>query len=213
MFGGGAGLEPIRGRVGTSLSQSYKSASFASIFLTLVSIVVALGIEQLLQHVSESFGEASPSARPLIVAQSVTMFLVVGAIWISYASMLMLGTWDPRFEDFYAPLAILTLLYFAIQAIGTNQAAWFVLTAVGWGFAGLSQWFRFPTGEESRMHERRDGWRSILCLLGLSVAGLACGVASLLGALGTAAAAVVVAFQALGQLASAWLHFRWLRTA
>jgi hypothetical protein len=125
----------------------------------------------------------------------------------------MIGTWDPRFEDFYAPLAILAVLYFAIQAIGTNQTAWFFLTSLGWANAGLGQWLRFPAAEDSRMHNRPEGRGSILCLLSLSVLAFASGAASLLGAMGTTAAAVVVSFMAVGQLFGAWLHFRWLRAA
>jgi hypothetical protein len=110
-------------------------------------------------------------------------------------------------------LAISALLYFAIQAIGTHQTAWFLLTSLGWANAGLGQWFRFPASGQSRLHERSDGWRSILCLLGLSVLGFVSGVASFLGAMGTTAAAVVASIMAVGQLLGAWLHFRWLRAA
>jgi hypothetical protein len=195
------------------LSQESKATQFPTVFLTLVSIVVALGIENLLGHVGAQFGDAPPDIKPLIVAQAVTIFLVVGAIWISYASMLMTTRWDPRFEDFYAPLAILALLYFAIQAIGTNQTAWFFLTSFGWCNAGLGIWFRDPAAEESRMHREPDGWRAIVCVLGLGVLAFVSGVASLLGAMGSTAAAVVVSLMAAAQLLGAWFHFRWLRAA
>jgi hypothetical protein len=196
------------------LSEDLRSGAFPSVFLTLISIVIALGIEQLLGHVSVQIAGTTGVARFLVAAQGVAMFLVVGSIWIAYATQVMAAVWEPRFQDFFVPLFILTLLYFSISAIGTNKTAWFYLVAAGWAFAALAQRFTFPEPTAARLKPNSpEARRSILCLLTLSVLAALGGVATQTGVLGATASAVWVCVLAAIQLLQAWLQFRWWRAA
>ena len=196
------------------MAEGSASSRFPNVFLTLVSIIVALGIEHLLGHVSEQFAASVAAQRALVVAQGVTMFLAIGGIWISYATMVMATTWEPRFQDFYVPLAILAVLYFAILSIGTNQTAWFFLIFVGWLNGGLGQRFNLPDAEEARMQPTSPhGRRASQSLLFLAAVAFISGLASWLGVLGTAGAAAVAALLAVVQLTSAWLAYQWWRAA
>ena len=123
------------------MSEDSRPPAFGSIFLTLVSIVVALGIEQLLGHVAAQIATVSGAHAFLVVMQGVTMFFVVGSIWIAYATQVMVAAWEPRFQDFFVPLFILSLLYFAISAIGSSGPAWFYLVALGTANAAIGQRF------------------------------------------------------------------------
>ena len=196
------------------MSSSPASRRFPNVFLTLVSIIVALGIEHLLGHVVERFGESDSAHRVLVVAQGVTMFLVIGAIWISYATMVMATTWEPRFQDFYVPLAILAVLYFAILSIGSNPTAWFFLISLGWLNGGLGYRFNLPEAEEARLKPSSPyGRRASRSLLLLAAVAFASGVASWVGLLSTTAAIGVATFLAVLQLLSAWLAYQWWRAA
>ena len=152
------------------MSDDNRFTAFPNVFLTLISIVVALGIEQLLGHVSAQFSEAAGATRFLVVAQGVTMFVVVGAIWMGYATQVMLGAWEPRFQDFFAPLLILSLFYFGISAIGTSGPAWFYILALGFATAGFLQRFDYPRAIAARLKPNSpEGRRSIYCLFSLSL--------------------------------------------
>ena len=71
------------------MSEDFKPAAFSNVALTLISIIVALGIEHLLGHISTQISDADGTIRFLVAAQGVTTFLTIGAIWIAYASTLM----------------------------------------------------------------------------------------------------------------------------
>jgi hypothetical protein len=190
-----------------------RTPQFPNIFLTLVSIVVALGIEHLLGHFSEQFVAAAPGTKGLVVAQGITMFVVIGAVWISYATLVMTTRWEPKFEDFYVPLLILSLLYFTILAIGTHLTGWFFMVSVGWAFAGLSQRFNLPQGEGAHMDPKTpEGRRAIWTLLGLSALSFVAGLASLFGAMNSTAATVIVSVTAVIQLLGSWLALQWWRS-
>ncbi len=84
------------------MSEDFKPAAFSNVALTLISIIVALGIEHLLGHIGDQISGAGGTARFLVAAQGVTTFLTIGAIWIAFATMLMTAAWEPRFQDFFA---------------------------------------------------------------------------------------------------------------
>lgn len=196
------------------MREDSKSVGFPSVFLTLISIVIALGIEQLLGQVSTQLAGAAGVARFLIAAQGVTMFLTIGAIWIAYATMVMAGAWEPRFQDFFVPLFILSLLYFGILAIGTSGPAWFYLMALGTINAAVVQRFDFPRAVTARLRSSSpEGRRNIYCLVACSLLSAVGGVTTQLGALDVTGSAALVSILAAVVFLQAWFQFQWWRAA
>jgi len=54
---------------GTTLSEDSRAVTFSDVALTLISLVIALGVGHLLEHVSLWFSEADVPTRVLVVAQ------------------------------------------------------------------------------------------------------------------------------------------------
>jgi hypothetical protein len=199
---------------GKTLSEESKPATFSNVALTLISIVVALGIEHLLGHIGDQISDAEGTARFLVAAQGVTTFLAIGAIWIAFATMLMTAAWEPRFQDFFAPLLILSLLYFWISAIGASGPSWFYIATIGWAIPVYGNRFGLPEAVASRWRPRSAEARPlILSHVALCLLAAGGGAATQMGALGGAGAAVLVSLMAVVQLLGAWFHFQWWRSA
>ena len=196
------------------MSEDFKPAAFSNVALTLISIIVALGIEHLLGHISTQISDADGTIRFLVAAQGVTTFLTIGAIWIAYASMLMTAAWQPRFQDFFAPLLILSLLYFWISAIGASGPSWFYFAMLGWAIALYGTRFSLPKTVASRLRPRSAEARPLmLSYIALCLLAVSGGVATQIGALGGAGTTVLVSLMAVVQLLGAWFHFQWWRAA
>ena len=196
------------------MSEDSKPAAFSNVALTLISIIVALGIEHLLGHISTQISDADGTTRFLVAAQGVTTFLTIGAIWIAYASMLMTAAWQPRFQDFFAPLLILSLLYFWISAIGASGPSWFYFAMLGWAIAVYGNRFGLPKPVASRWRPRSAEARPfMLTHVTLCVLAAGGGAATQIDALGGVGATALVSLMAVVQLLAAWLHFQWWRSA
>jgi hypothetical protein len=196
------------------LSEDFKPAAFSNVSLTLISIIVALGIEHLLGHISTQISDTDGTTRLLVAAQGVTTFLTIGAIWIAYASMLMTAAWLPRFQDFLAPLLILSLLYFWISAIGASGPSWFYIATIGWAIPLYGNRFGLPEAVASRWRPRSAEARPLmLSHVALCLLAAGGGAATQIGALGGAGAGVLVSLMAVVQLLGAWFQFKWWRSA
>ena len=196
------------------MSEDFKPEKFSNVVLTLISIIVALGIEHLLGHISAQFSDADGTTRFFVAAQGVTTFLTIGAIWIAYASMLMTAAWQPRFQDFFAPLLILSLLYFWISEIGASGPSWFYFAMLGWAIAVYGNRFGLPKPVASRWRPRSAEARPyMLTHVALCVLAAGGGAATQIGLLGGAGATVLVSLMAVVQLLGAWFHFQWWRAA
>ena len=196
------------------MSEDFKPAALSNVSLTLISTIVALGIEHLLGHISIQISDADGTTRFLVAAQGVTTFLTIGAIWIAYASTLMTAAWQPRFQDFFAPLLILSLLYFWISAIGASGPSWFYFAMLGWAIALYGNRFGLPEPVASRWRPRSAEARPfMLTHVALCVLAAGGGAATQIGALGGAGATVLVSLMAVVQLLGAWFHFQWWRAA
>jgi hypothetical protein len=196
------------------LSEEFKPAAFSNVSLTLISIIVALGIEHLLGHISVQISDADGTTRFLVAAQGATTFLAIGAIWVAFATMLMTAAWQPRFQDFLAPLLILSLLYFWISTIGAGGPAWFYLAMLGWAIALYGTRFSLPKNVASRLRPRSAEARPLmLSYVALCLLAGGGGVATQIGALGGAGATVLVSLMAVVQLLGAWFNFQWWRAA
>jgi hypothetical protein len=196
------------------LSEDSTPVTFSNVALTLISIIIALGIEHLLDHISVVFPEADASTQLLIVFQGATTFLTICSIWITYATQLMTAPWKPQFQDFFVPLLILTLLYFWISAIGSPGPAWFYMATVGSGISLIGNRFGLPEAVAIRLvpssEIARPFFLNHLALLFLGAGG---GTANLAGVLDSVDATILIALMATLQLLGAWFQFRWWRAA
>lgn len=196
------------------LSEDSEPAAFSSVALTLISIIIALGIEHLLGHISERLPTADTQTRILIAAQSAATFLTICAIWITYATQLMTAAWKPQFQDFYVPLLILCLLYFWISTIGDASPWWLYLSSVGSGIALYGNRFGLPETVARRMVPGSAAARPhLLTVVSLFLAGVGGGVATHVGALSVPKGTILISLMAVGQLVGAWFQFRWWRSA
>ncbi len=133
------------------MSEDSEPATFSNVALTLISLVIALGVEHLLEHVSLRVSEADGEGSVPVIAQGVFTFLTICVIWISYAAQLMAAAWKPQFQDFLNPLFFLCLLYFWISAIGAAGPSWFYLATVASALAFYGHRFGLPEAVALRL--------------------------------------------------------------
>ena len=197
-----------------ALTEEPQPVAFPTVALTLVSIVIALGIEHLLGHISVLVSDATGTNRLLIALQGATTFVTVGAVWIAYATQLMTAAWVARLQDFFAPLLILSLLYFWISAIGTSGPAWFYLATIGWAVAAYGQRFGQPHEVAARMHpDSPENRRNFSSLVGLCLLGASGGIANQLGAMNSTGAVALVSLLFAVQLLHVWFLYRTWRAS
>jgi hypothetical protein len=207
-------VQPITYLGGTALSEDSRPATFSNVALTLISLVIALGVEHLLEHVSLRISEADSTTSVLVVAQGVATFLTIGVIWISYASQLMTAAWKPQFQDFLNPLFFLSLLYFWISAIGAGGPSWFYLSTVASAIALYGHSFGLPKAVALRLVPSSAGARPfLLSQLGLFLLAGGGGIATHVGALSAIGATIPISLMAVVQLLSGWFLFQWWRAA
>jgi hypothetical protein len=186
--------------------------TFGNVALTLISLVIALGVEHLLEHLSFQLSEADGTASVLIIAQGVTTFLTIGVIWISYATQLMTAAWKPQFQDFLNPLFFLALLYFWISAIGSDGPAWFYLSTVSSAIALYGHSYGLPPAVALRLVPSSAAARPFLVSqLGLLLLAGGAGLATQVGDLNAIGATIPISLMAIVQLLGGWFLFQWWR--
>jgi hypothetical protein len=142
------------------------------------------------------------------------MFLSTGAIWVVYSTMIMTASWNPRFQDFFARLVILALIFIGIRAIGRSDTVWFLVAGGGWANAFFGQRFALPPEVAERLDPKSPlAWRAHGTNLALRVAAGVGAIATLFGVPSELSKLVLVSFLASGQLVASWLHFQWWRAA
>jgi len=183
-----------------------KEQPFPTIYLTLVSIVIALGLEHLLNHVFAL--EPGGVERYLVLVQAVAMFLVLATIWLIYAVLMMAAPWSPRFQDFFAPLLLLVLLYFTIAAIGSSAHAWFYLVGIGSLAGAVVAHQNFHVASVDKSIDA-NATPILVCHIGLSILGFGSGIAVQVGLAASVGSTILGGIFGAGQLLGAWLVFRW----
>ena len=131
------------------MSEDSRPVTFSNVALTLISLVIALGIEHLLEHVTARISEADDATAVLIAAQGVATFLTIVGIWVSYVTQLMTAAWTPKFQDLLNPLLMLAILYIWISTIGAGGASWFYLSTLGSAIALYGHRFDLPEADGS----------------------------------------------------------------
>lgn len=99
---------------------------FPTVYLTLISILIALAVESLLDRMHELphlFTFSSPAILNWI---QITIVLLIAALfWWVIARWASTLPWASGFFDALAPLVLLVVLHFLAQSVGTSPDQWF----------------------------------------------------------------------------------------
>jgi hypothetical protein len=180
---------------------------FATIYLTLSSVVIALALEKLFDRMV-SVAPLPPTDLPgtLIWLQGAVILLVAFCIFVISAYFALALRWEIGVFDAAAPFFLLILLAGAITAIGQGRGtAFFYIAALGQssGFGVITQVLREARRNPAN-HEilhRSDFTGTYVAGAATVVIPAATGALLHLGAVGAMGAVVGASFLLLGMLA------------
>ena len=103
---------------------------FSQLYVTIVGVVVALGLENLVSEIRtfESIWSFRPESL-LLWAQGVGIFGVLSTIWVGMSLLTINVRWTPQLNDAIAPLGLFVLVNLAIAAMGADTAHLFLYVA------------------------------------------------------------------------------------
>jgi hypothetical protein len=104
---------------------------FPTVYLTLISILVALAVEGLLERINElpQLFAMSPSA--ILYWLEISIVLSIAALfWWVIARWVFTFPWVFGFFDALAPLILLMVLHFLAQSVGATPDRWFAALGV-----------------------------------------------------------------------------------
>jgi hypothetical protein len=99
---------------------------FPTVYLTLISILVALAVESLLDRMHELPHLLTFSSSAILNWIQITIVLLIAALfWWVIARWASTLPWVFGFFDALAPLVLLVVLHFLAQSVGTSPDQWF----------------------------------------------------------------------------------------
>jgi hypothetical protein len=158
---------------------------FPTVYLALISILVALAVEGLLGRVGELPSLSMLSAEAVLQWLQISLVLLIAALfWWVIARWACTLPWAFGFFDALAPLVLLVLLHFLAHSVGSNPDRWF--GALGAVAIGGSINYVFSARRALESCSQTDAHGSLLIPTGIAA--------------GTGFLAVVGAAMGLGQL-------------
>ena len=160
-------------------SEAALRKQFPTLYITLVSILIALAVEGLLGRLSSLSGDGSRAAVSLLVLQVSHFILIAATFWWISARWVTTVPWRFGFFDGLTTILLLVAFHFVSQSIGLSIQQWMVsfgVLAVGSSFA-----YRF-NGRRGIEYTERSRELAKLHLVPTSIAA-ATGLGLLLGAL------------------------------
>ena len=105
---------------------------FPTVQITLVSIIVALSLEQLLDALPEidALWRADFEAAR-IWCQVLTVFAIIVKIWSGFVFSAVMRTSLPRAIDFLAPIGLLVFVDAQIATLGDPVLRWWIIIGLG----------------------------------------------------------------------------------
>ena len=101
--------------------------SHPAVYLTLVSIIVALDLEDLLSIVRErGFGSGPRSASWLFWLQAFGAFSAALTTWVGYCHVLITARWVLGIWHALSVMGLLAVLYLINSGVGSSQTVWLV---------------------------------------------------------------------------------------
>ena len=139
--------------------------SFAAVQLTLLSVIVALILENLLNQLG---GGTANWGSPLPWLQAGLVAITVITIWSGFALILSVSTRAPEAVDFIYPFGLLIALTLAANSVGTDALApFFMFLALGGVFATWA--LRAELGSQG-IEDQQAGIRSAIRLQAVDTA-------------------------------------------
>ncbi len=131
--------EPLPTQSNTTINSDRANGvrrQFATVQLTLLSLVVALILENLMGIMSEL------DTRPFLVwLQSLDILVSAFSMWVGYAFAFMAGNKRPHITDFFTPFGLLIFLHLAAYCMATgNLSGFFFAGAAGTASAVVNLW-------------------------------------------------------------------------
>jgi hypothetical protein len=185
--------------------------SHPAVYLTLVSIIVALALEDLLSIVRQRGNGSVPgSASWLFALQAFGAFSAALSTWVGYCHVLITARWVLGIWDAISVMGLLAVLYLINSGVGSSQSVWFSGAAL-FSFAGGGVLYvnirRASVDTELTSVLLPAPYRTwtVLWPLLLGSFGILCAVLSWMGALGIYTTTVLTGI--LGLLFVAWSAF------
>jgi len=123
---------------------------FPDVHITLMSIVMALGLENLISELRGLRGSGGLLDSALVWSQAFAVFAAIVTIWTGNSLGALTLRWSPRIWDLAGPLLILVLVNLAIAAIGAETCHLFLYVTAAASFLAVL-WIRtvYATAEKS----------------------------------------------------------------
>lgn len=174
---------------------------FATVQLTLLSIVVALILENLLSNLF-----ALDDWTPLVLVQAADILLASLAMWVGFAYGLSFGTTRPTPIDFMGLFGLLIFMQFAVRFIYTGSVAGFLVSG---GAATLTAGLMIMKDVRAARSVGMQGpERTMWWLLGVGSAEVLGAALFKFGIINTGIALALIATTACCQGADAWRSMR-----
>ena len=174
---------------------------FATVQLTLLSIVVALVLENLLSQLLE-MGQWSP----LVMLQATDILMSSLSMWVGFAYGLSRGATRPTPIDFIGLFALLIFMQLAVRCIATGFVAGFFLAGAGaTGSAALMLYKDVRAAKRAGVPGPNG---MVYLLLGITLLEVVGALGVYAGWFGQPVAMALIALTALGQATGAWRSMR-----
>jgi len=101
------------------------------VYLTLVSIIVALALEDLFSQVRNIYAAGGPEVTTVLLwLQIAGAFFAAFNVWVGYCHILITSRWVLGIWDALSVMSLLIILFLINSTVGASTAAWW-LFAVG----------------------------------------------------------------------------------
>jgi len=104
-------------------------ANYASVYLTIVSVIVALALGDLFTQVREMYSSGQTiSAHVLLWAKIVYAFGAALCVWVGYCHIFITVSWVLGIWDALSVMILLVALFLINTTVGLDNSAWWFLT-------------------------------------------------------------------------------------
>jgi hypothetical protein len=140
-------------------------AQFASVYLTLMSVIQASVLGYLFVQADESLAHLQLRSAILLLLS----FVVAGLVWHEYVMGTCTFRWIPRLPDAFLPLVLGAAQFLMARSIAVRSAAWFFALAAALGAASLAFAYQYAVArrlrENDAVFEALGAWTAVTQLL------------------------------------------------
>lgn len=109
--------------------------NYASVYLTIVSVIVALALGDLFTQVREIYGSGGAISAPVLLwAQVISAFSAALCVWVGYCHIFITVSWILGIWDALSVMILLIALFLINTTVGLESSAWWFWAV---GFATL----------------------------------------------------------------------------